>query len=244
MSFEVKEMPLDALSLWEDNPRTISRERFKALVKSMREDPEMLQARPLVALADGRVIMGNMRLRAAKELGWEKIATVQVDLDEKRALEWALRDNVPYGEWEEQGLAEILYRLNEMGGDLEMTGLEPGEVDKLLDSVSGPENDLRGTDLSLADVSIGDPEYRVERGDVYRLGPHTLICDSIYDGWPTWTKLLKPGMMFVPYPTPTLPLTDVADKTSLLLVQPDEWLAGHVLQKYAAVRGEGEVAKL
>jgi hypothetical protein len=48
-------------------------------------------------------------------------------------------------------------------------------------------------------------------------------------------------MLFVPYPTPTLPLTQRSATRPLLMVQPDTWLAGHVLDKYAAVRGEDAV---
>jgi ParB-like chromosome segregation protein Spo0J len=51
------------------------------------------------------VICGNQRLRAAKALGWDSIPCIFVDLDERRAREWMLRDNNSYGEWIEDDLA-------------------------------------------------------------------------------------------------------------------------------------------
>jgi hypothetical protein len=50
--------------------------------------------------------------------------------------------------------------------------------------------------------------------------------------------------LFVPYPTPTLPLTQRATRQRLVMVQPDVWLAGHVLDKFASVRGDDAVSKV
>jgi ParB-like chromosome segregation protein Spo0J len=83
------------LRCFERNPRRISPERLEALKRSLEEDREMLLARPLIALVDGRVICGNQRLLAAQQLGWR---TAYVELDDARARTWVLRDNNGYGE--------------------------------------------------------------------------------------------------------------------------------------------------
>ena len=97
---------------WPDNPRTISGERLEELKQALVADPEMLWARPLLALPDGTVIAGNQRLRAARELGWETIPVfVPSTSSRERARMWALRDNNAYGEWDEPALAELLAEL-------------------------------------------------------------------------------------------------------------------------------------
>lgn len=233
-------VPIAKLRLWERNPRSISQTALDRLKQSMDADPDMLLARPCIALPDGRVVAGNMRLRAAQELGWNTVPTVYADLDENRAATWAMRDNNTYGEWDELALAEMLREMEEAQVDLDLTGFVRDDLDRLLDTLNepaGPPAD-RGLELALSDVSIGDPNHEVERGQLWRVGRHTLAVVGIYDGWPTWAPLLEDGDLFVPYPTPTLPLGDRAERSRLVLVQPDPWLAGHLLDKYAAVRGE------
>ena len=95
----VTELPLERLRCWPENPRTISPERLEQLKQALTADPEMLQARPLLALPDGTVIAGNQRLRVALGLGWKTIPVVTVALEPERARLWALRDNNPYGDW-------------------------------------------------------------------------------------------------------------------------------------------------
>lgn len=68
----------------------------------------MLAVRPVIALMDGTVIMGNQRLRAARELGWETIPCILVELDAETARAWMLRDNNSYGEWDPALLADII----------------------------------------------------------------------------------------------------------------------------------------
>lgn len=84
---ETKQIPLSKLHLntgqikdVPKNPRFIKDERYEALKKSIKDDPEMLQLRELVAYDNNGelvVILGNMRYRAMKELGY-KDAPVKV----------------------------------------------------------------------------------------------------------------------------------------------------------------------
>jgi ParB-like chromosome segregation protein Spo0J len=99
------------------------------LRRSLEADPEMLWARPLVALPDGTVVYGNQRLRAAQEAGWDSIPAVVVDLTPERARIWALRDNNAWGEWDEPVLAELLAELEGEGVDLSLTGFESRTID-------------------------------------------------------------------------------------------------------------------
>jgi hypothetical protein len=169
----VKQVPLASLHANKANPRKITDERLESLKRALTADPEMLHARPLIALPDGRVIAGNMRLRAATELGWKTIPTVTVDLDERRAQEWLLRDNQEYGEWDEPSLAMLLEDLAAGGADLDLTGFDDREVERLLDSLQASNG---------AEPAAPDPtpalraKWGVEPGQLWQIGAHRLVC--------------------------------------------------------------------
>jgi len=240
----VVDAPVAELHENEENPRTIAEPSLDALAKSLEADPAMLQARPLIALPDGTVIAGNMRLRAAKALGWETVPTMYVDLDPQRARLWLLRDNNLYGEWEEEALTAMLAELAAADVDLLLTGFGQGELDRLLDSLAAdePRPDDQGALLAIAQSTIGPPRHQVATGDVWKLaGRHTLVVAGVYDGHPLWAPLLPEHDLFIPYPTPMLPLTERADSTRLLLVQPNLYLAGHLLDRYEDHHGAADL---
>ena len=89
-----------------NNPRIIKNDKFKKLVKSIQEFPEMLKLRPIVVDEDMIVLGGNMRLKASKDAGlkevWIEIAEGLTD-DQKK--EFIVKDNVGFGEWEWDMLA-------------------------------------------------------------------------------------------------------------------------------------------
>lgn len=134
----VQLVPLARLRPASWNPRTIREPRFKNLCQSIQADPDFLWRRPVLALADGTVYAGNMRLRAAQHLGWKDVPAIVEDVPEQLAKERALRDNRGWGDDDDQALAELLYELKEMGTPLDLLGFEDGEVERLLASVSGP----------------------------------------------------------------------------------------------------------
>jgi DNA modification methylase len=169
----VVDAPVVDLRPHERNPRTITRQRLEALKADLVADPEMLQARPLIALLDGRVIAGNQRLRAIEELGWETVPVVYADLEEARAREWALRDNNPYGDWDEQALAEYLQEMVDAGAELARTGFTDRELERYLRQASGALFDPEPPPLP------EEPES--EPGEVYQLGEHRLLCGDATD---------------------------------------------------------------
>lgn len=153
----VQMIPVSQLAPWEENPRSITEERFDALKRALEADPSMLRARPIIALAgvtyahDGTIVGGNMRQRAAAQLvaaGSEqflsefpkgRVPTFLVALTETQARQWALRDNNPYGEWEDQALAEFVHQLAESGGDVDLTGFPTGSVQMILEGIGPTE---------------------------------------------------------------------------------------------------------
>lgn len=89
----------------EKNPRVIKDEKFKKLVQSLKDFPDMATARPLVVNTDLKVLGGNMRLHAMKELGWKKTLVKIVDWPEKQQQEFIIKDNNSFGEWDWDVLA-------------------------------------------------------------------------------------------------------------------------------------------
>lgn len=90
------------------NPRIIKDDKFKKLVESLRSFPEMMDKRPMVCVTDvdGKLfpLGGNMRLRAIQELGMKDISdtwiTLADDWTEEKRKEFTIKDNVGFGEWD------------------------------------------------------------------------------------------------------------------------------------------------
>ena len=83
------------------NPRIIKDDKFKKLVKSIQEFPQMLELRPIVVDANMVVLGGNMRLKACKAAGLKEVPIVIADnLTEQQQAEFIIKDNVGFGEWD------------------------------------------------------------------------------------------------------------------------------------------------
>ena len=83
------------------NPRIIKNDKFKKLVKSVQEFPEMLKLRPIVVDEDFMVLGGNMRLKASKEAGLKEVwIDIAEGLTEEQKKEFIVKDNVGFGEWD------------------------------------------------------------------------------------------------------------------------------------------------
>ncbi len=104
-------MPVDLQTIREnpDNPRTIKDEKFKQLVRSLRDFPEMMVLRPIIIDENNVALGGNMRLKALNEIGyktipdeWIKLAS---DLTEEQKKEFIIKDNIGFGEWDWDDLA-------------------------------------------------------------------------------------------------------------------------------------------
>ena len=97
-----------------NNPRLIKDDKFKKLVKSLNEFPEMMEKRPIVCVTDvdGKIypLGGNMRLKAIKELNYKEIpdtwVTMADEWTEEKRREFVVKDNVGFGEWDWDQLAE------------------------------------------------------------------------------------------------------------------------------------------
>ncbi|CAB4137077.1 ParB/Sulfiredoxin [uncultured Caudovirales phage] len=84
-----------------NNPRLVKDEKFAKLVQSIKDFPKMLELRPIVVNDDMIVLGGNMRLKACKEAGLKEVPIIKAsDLTEEQQREFIIKDNLGYGEWD------------------------------------------------------------------------------------------------------------------------------------------------
>ena len=150
-----------------NNPRTIKDDKFAKLVQSIREFPEMLRLRPIVVNDDMVVLGGNMRLKACKEAGLKVVPIIKAsDLTEDQQRQFIIKDNVGFGEWDWEMLA------NEWDADkLGEWGLDLPDMDvKVIDA---EEDDF--------DVPDGGIDTDIVPGDLFEIGAHRLLCGDSTD---------------------------------------------------------------
>jgi hypothetical protein len=83
------------------NPRIIKDDKFKKLVKSIQEFPQMLELRPIVVDSNMVVLGGNMRLKACIAAGLKEVPIIVADqLTDAQKGEFIIKDNVGFGEWD------------------------------------------------------------------------------------------------------------------------------------------------
>ena len=148
-----------------DNPRYIKEEKFKKLVQSLNDFPEMAGVRPIVVNQEMIVLGGNMRLKAMQEAGFDKVWVEVVDWSEEKQREFIIKDNVGFGDWDWDELANTwnAEELNEWGLDTPDNWGEELEAEE--DDYSVPE-ELK-TDVVL--------------GDLIEIGEHRLLCGDSTD---------------------------------------------------------------
>ena len=88
-----------------NNPRSIRKDKLDKLVESLKQFPEMLEARPIVVDKDGVVLGGNMRLKAAQLAGLQEVPIFVREWNPEKDEQFVIKDNVSFGEWDWDVLA-------------------------------------------------------------------------------------------------------------------------------------------
>lgn len=133
-----KTVKLDEIKVNGHNPRQIKQKEMDRLKKSLKDFPEMMELRPIVVDEDGVILGGNMRYQALVASGADNADIIQVEgLTEAQKREFIIKDNVPYGEWDWDALANEwdTEELKEWGISPKNWDAEPGndEYDKFVD---------------------------------------------------------------------------------------------------------------
>ena len=82
-----------------NNPRLIKDDKFKKLVQSVKDFPEMLNIRPIVVNKKMVILGGNMRYKACKEAGLKEVPIIITDLSEEQQKEFLIKDSLPNLKW-------------------------------------------------------------------------------------------------------------------------------------------------
>jgi len=156
-------MKLSAIHSNPTNPRFIKDDRFKKLVKSIEEFPKMMALRPIIIDAEGMILGGNMRFKALKELGYKEIPDEWVrradELTDEEKRRFIIEDNVPFGEWDFDILA------NEWDSEeLTAWGLD---IPDFAVNKEVTEDDYEVPDEIKTDIVLGD---------LFEIGQHRLLC--------------------------------------------------------------------
>lgn len=119
-------LPITKIKPNPDNPRLIKDDKFKSLVKSIKDFPEMADVREIVVNEDYMILGGNMRFKAMQEAGWKEVPVRVVDWSEDKQREFIIKDNVAGGEWDWDVLANEWDKaqLEDWGMDVDKWGYD------------------------------------------------------------------------------------------------------------------------
>ena len=148
---KVNYIDINELVLMDNNPRKISKENFERLKKSLQNNQEFFEARPIICsnrTGQNIIIAGNQRYKAAKQLGMKKVPCVIMTLSEEKEKEINIRDNVELGEWDFDILANEFNEEDLKDWGVDTTGLmeDIEEQDEETDNIL--------TDISLKKINI------------------------------------------------------------------------------------------
>ena len=166
----------ETLKKLEDNPRTITPEDMERLKESISNNPDYLEAHPIV-LSDRTgelvIIDGNQRYEACVQLGMSEVPTSLLHgLTEEREREIIIRANVLNGKWDEMILKDKwdIEELKDWGVDL------PADWDT---SEADEQKEAEEDNFSEEDAEQAEP--RVKLGEIWQLGEHRLMCGDSTD---------------------------------------------------------------
>ena len=165
---QIKKVSITEVKPNGSNPRIIKDAKFKQLVQSIQEFPEMLELRPIIVNSDMVILGGNMRYKACMDAGIKEIPIMIADsLDEAKQKEFIVKDNVGFGEWDWDVLANEwnVEELAHWGLDLPLDFGTETELEAEEDDYEQPET--IETDIVL--------------GDLFEIGEHRLLCGDSTD---------------------------------------------------------------
>jgi ParB-like chromosome segregation protein Spo0J len=155
------------------NPRLIKDEKFKKLVKSIKDFPEMETVRPIVVNKDMVILGGNMRYKAMIECGYKEVNVEVVDWSEQKQNEFIIKDNVGFGEWEWEMVANEwdVEELDNWGLDLPIFTKDSNEFGTEFNLSDGDKSPFQQMTFNLADeqaIQIKNAIEEIKRTEEYK----------------------------------------------------------------------------
>ena len=159
---KIKEVKLNP-----NNPRILKDDKFTKLKDSINSAPWMLEARPIVIDEANIILGGNMRYQALKDLGYKEIHCVRLaKLTDQQKQEFIIKDNVSFGEWDWELLAN----------DWDAAKLEEWGLDLPIDEVEH----LKAEEDNF-EVALKRTKTNIVLGDLIEIGKHRLLCGDSTD---------------------------------------------------------------
>lgn len=170
------------------NPRFIRDEKYKKLVQSIKDDPEMLELRELIVYDTddpslGYVVVGgNMRYRAMKELGYKEVPAKVLHpgfpMEKMRRI--ILKDNSSFGETDFQLLIDE-WSMDE----IELAAIDIPEIGEAVedehDTAPTPQEESKVEEDEFDEVTDVTQDDVIRAGDLWKLGRHMLLCGDSTD---------------------------------------------------------------
>lgn len=174
--------------------------------------------------------------------GWSS----RTDYDAHAAM-IALNRTTELGGWDQTALVDLLEQLAEYDDGLDGVGYDGDDLDTLkaqLAYLDEPDNESEldsdeseRIGLALLDVTLPDPSHTPTEGDMYKLGDHLLAVADVLNGHTMWAQHLNSNTTFLPYAGLYAPLSIQAESRELLMVQPDPYVCGLILDKWTETGG-------
>lgn len=162
------------------NPRQWTKEEMERLKKSIKDTPELLEARGAIVYPHGGkyvVLGGNMRLSAVKALGWKTMPCIVLpeDMPVEKLKEIVIKDNGSFGEWDMDALANAWddMPLSDWGANVAWESIENNDTGASDETASVAEDDFSEEEDDIVQV--------VKTGDLWKLGNHVLMCGDSAD---------------------------------------------------------------
>ena len=181
-------LKINELKSNESNPRVIKDYKFKKLIKSIKDFPEMLELRPIIIDENNIILGGNMRYRACKEAGLKEVPVkIAKGLTEEQKKEFIVKDNVGYGEWEWDSL----------GNEWDSTILEEWGLD-VWQNIDDTVNKINSMEewVGMPDFEAKDNPYKIiinfetqeDRDEFHKLHPIDIQTKMTKESntWTTW----------------------------------------------------------
>lgn len=168
----IQKIEITKLKPAEYNPRKDLKPEDEEYQKIKKSIIEFGYVAPIIVNSDMTVIGGHQRLKVLKELGYNEVECVIVDLNKNKEKALNIALNKISGDWDNSKLEELLAELKETDIDLDITGFSFDEVDNILKDITGSKED--DFDIQQALDEIDEPTTKT--GDIWILGRHRLMC--------------------------------------------------------------------
>ncbi|MVB09480.1 DNA methylase [Caprobacter fermentans] len=181
-SMQIQKVPAEKLNPAKYNPRRDLQPGDPEYEKLLRSVDEFGYVEPIIwNRRTGNIVGGHQRFKVLRQLGFDEIDCVVVDMDEAREKALNIALNKISGDWDTAKLAEVFKDIEQYGISLDITGFEAPEIDKLYQKLNREDGKIVEDDFDSEAEAAKITEPVTRPGDVWLLGRHRLMCGDSTD---------------------------------------------------------------